>query len=67
MASFCIIGRQCVSKNENNWAQTSFSINFGGKLSFILTFLFLSASTAATCIFTAPICTTTIIKLELVH
>jgi hypothetical protein len=36
------------------------TINFGGKLSFFL----LIASTAATYIFTAPACTTTIITLE---
>jgi hypothetical protein len=41
--------------------QTSFSTNFGGKLSVSF---FLSACTAATYIFTAPTCTTTIITLE---
>jgi hypothetical protein len=41
------------------------TINFGSKLSFILSFLlFLSASTAATYIFIAPNCTTTILSLE---
>jgi hypothetical protein len=35
----------------NNWDQTSFSTNFGGKLSFIVSLLFLGASTAATYIF----------------
>jgi len=45
--------------------ETPKTINFGGKLSFILSFLFfLSASTAATYIFTAPNCTTTIIGLQ---
>ncbi len=47
--------------------ETQKSINFGDKLSFILSFFlfFLSASTAAaTYIFTAPNCTTTIINLE---
>jgi hypothetical protein len=47
--------------------QTSFSTNFDGKLSFIL--YFLSVSTAATYIFTAPHVQTTTIKLlsNLVH
>jgi hypothetical protein len=40
------------------------TINFGGKLSFILSFLFLNASTAATYIFTHPNFTSTIISLE---
>jgi hypothetical protein len=44
--------------------QTSFSVNFRGKLSFILSFVFCRASTAATYIFTAPTCTITIITLE---
>jgi hypothetical protein len=45
--------------------ETQKTINFGSKLSFILSFLFfVSASTAATYIFTAPNCTTTIINVE---
>jgi hypothetical protein len=44
---------------------TEQTINFGGKLSFILAFLFfLIASTAATYIFTAPTCTSFIITIE---
>ncbi len=45
--------------------ETQKTINFGGKLSLILSFsFFLIASTAATYIFTAPNCTTTVIGLE---
>jgi hypothetical protein len=42
------------------------TINFCGKLSFVLSFLSfcLSASTAGTCIFTDHTCTTTIVSLE---
>jgi hypothetical protein len=70
--SFGIIGHH----QTHNWewkfykakftgTQTSFSTNFGGKLSFILSFLFPERpSTAATYIFTAPTRTTTIITLE---
>ncbi len=51
-----------------NRGETQKTIRFCGKLSFILASpplsFFLSASTAATCIFTAPICTATIITLE---
>jgi hypothetical protein len=42
--------------------ETQKTINFGGKLSFIVSFL--SASTAATYIFTDPNFTTTIISLK---
>jgi hypothetical protein len=49
-----------ILQNEITCTQTSFCTNFGGKLSFILSFsFFLSASVAATYI---PICT--IITLE---
>jgi hypothetical protein len=45
--------------------ETQKTINFGSKLSFILSFPFsLSASTAVTYVFTAHNCTTTIISLE---
>jgi hypothetical protein len=45
--------------------QTSFSTNFGGKLSFILSFLFLERLHCCYIyIFTAPTCTATIISLE---
>jgi hypothetical protein len=53
-----------ILQSEITDTQSSFSSNFGGKLSFIGLFFFLSASTAATYIFTAPTCTTTIISLE---
>jgi hypothetical protein len=49
-----------ILQNKMTGNQTSFSCNFGGRLSFIL--FFLSASTAATYIFTAPLIT--IITLE---
>ncbi len=54
-------------REANNWdPKYSISTNFGGKLSFILCFLFfLSAYTAAaTYKFKVTICTTTIITLE---
>jgi hypothetical protein len=41
-----------------------FSTKFGGKLSFIPSFLFPERLTIATYIFTAPTCTTTIITLK---
>jgi len=67
-ASFGTIGYQMrgmkILQNEITGIQASFSTNFGGKLSFILSFLFLTASTAAAYIFTAPACTTTIISLQ---
>jgi len=45
--------------------ETQKTINFGGKLSFILSFLFLEClHCTATFIFSAPTCTTTIITLE---
>jgi hypothetical protein len=56
-----------ILQNEITGIQTSFSSNFGSKLSFILSFFFfffLSASTATTYIFTGPTCTTDIITLE---
>ncbi len=55
-----------VLQNEVTETQTSFSINFGGKLSFVLSFPFSlrASTTAATYIFTAPTCTTTIITLD---
>ncbi len=44
-----------ILQNQIIGTQTRFSTNFGGKLSLILCFsFFLSASTAATYIFTAP-------------
>jgi len=49
-----------ILQNKVTGNQTSFLCNFGGKLSFIL--FFLSASTAATYIFTGPLIT--IITLE---
>jgi hypothetical protein len=49
-----------ILQNEITGTRTSFSTNSGGKLSFILSLLFLSASTAATDIFTAPTCTITL-------
>jgi hypothetical protein len=51
-------------QNKIIGTQSSFSTNFGGQLSFILSFLFLSASTAATYIFTTPTCTTTTLTLN---
>jgi hypothetical protein len=53
-----------ILQNEVTGTQTSLSTNFGGKLSFIASFLFPVRSTAATYICTAPTCTTTIITLE---
>jgi hypothetical protein len=51
--------------SEYNWdGKTKFSANFDGKLSFILSFLFPEFISAATYIFTAPTCTTTIVTLE---
>jgi hypothetical protein len=51
-----------------NRGETQKTIRFCGKLSFMLASpplsSFLSTSTAATCIFTSPICTATIITLE---
>jgi hypothetical protein len=53
-----------ILQNEITGTQTSFATNFGAKLSFILSFLFPERlNTAATYIFTAPTCTTTIITL----
>jgi hypothetical protein len=60
-ASNAYIGNE-ILQNKITGTQTSFSTNFGGKLSFIPSFV--SASTAATYIFTAPTCRTTIITLE---
>jgi hypothetical protein len=54
-----------ILQKEITGTQTSFSTNFGGKLSFIRLSFFLSAFTAAAAyIFTAPTCTTTIITLK---
>jgi hypothetical protein len=53
-----------ILQNKITGTQTSFSTNFGGKLSFILSFIFLISSTAATYIFTAATYTTTIKTLE---
>jgi hypothetical protein len=44
--------------------ETQKTVNFGGKLSFILSFLFLNTSIVATYIFISLTCTTTIIILE---
>jgi hypothetical protein len=52
-----------ILENEIIGTQTSFSINFGGKLRFILSF-FLSTSAIATYIFTTPTYTTTIIIFQ---
>jgi hypothetical protein len=49
----CVTGNETL-QSEITWTQTSFSTNFGANL---------SASTAATYIFTTPSCTTTIITL----
>jgi hypothetical protein len=57
----CATGNE-ILQNKITGTQTSFSTNFGGKLSFTPSFL--SASTAATYIFTATTCTTIIITLE---
>jgi hypothetical protein len=51
-----------ILQNEITGTQTSFSTNFGGNLSFILSFPFPERLTSATYIFTAPTCTTTIIS-----
>ncbi len=65
-----IIGHQTCNwewkflQSKISGTQTSFSTNFGGQLSFICLSCFLSASIAATYIFSAPSCTTTIITLE---
>jgi hypothetical protein len=69
MTSFGIIGHQTCNGTENfrnqiAWTQTSFSTNFGGKLSFVLSFLFPERLHCRYYIFTAPTCTTTIITLE---
>ncbi len=73
MASFGIVEVKGVTENENftkRGTQTSFYTNFGGTLSFLLSFHFpelfniFPSSAAATYIFTAPTCTTTIIALE---
>jgi hypothetical protein len=57
--------RMKILQNEITLIQTSFSTNFGGKLSFILSFLFLERLHCCyVYIFTAPTCTTTIISLE---
>jgi hypothetical protein len=53
-----------ILQNEITGTLNKFFTNFGGKLSVILSFLFLSASIGATYISTAPTCTTTIITLE---
>ncbi len=53
-----------ILQKEITGTRTSFSTNFGGKLSFILCFFFLSAYAAATYIFPAPTCTTIIITVE---
>jgi hypothetical protein len=53
-------------QEEITGTQTNFSTNFGGKLIFILSFLFPERLhfTVATYIFTAPTCTTIVITLE---
>jgi hypothetical protein len=53
-----------ILQNEITGTQTSFSTNFGGKLSFLLSFLCPGTSTAATYIFTAPTCRITIVTLK---
>jgi hypothetical protein len=63
--SFGLTGHQTCNwewkfyKTKYLWHSLVHQAIFGGKVSFILSFLFfLSASTAATCNFTAPSCTT---------
>jgi hypothetical protein len=51
-----------ILQNEITETQISFSTNFGGKLSFIMSFL-----TAATCIFTAPTVQLLSLLSNLVH
>jgi len=70
-ASFGIIGHQICKwewnfyKNEITGTQTSFPTNIGAKLSFVPSFLFPERlQSAATYLFTAPTCTTTIITLQ---
>jgi hypothetical protein len=59
-------GGMKILQDEITGTQTSFSTNFGSKPSFLPPqSFFLSASTAAPYIFTAPSYTTTIITLEL--
>jgi hypothetical protein len=53
-----------ILQKEITGTQTSFSTNFGDKLSFIRLSFFLSDFTAATYIFTAPTRITTVITLE---
>jgi len=62
-ASNSELGAKSLQK-EITETQTSFSTNFGSKLSFILCFLFPERLHCSTYIFTAPTCTTTIITLE---
>jgi hypothetical protein len=49
-----------ILQNEITGTQASFSTNFGGKLSFILSFLLHEPSNVATYYFTAIACTNTI-------
>jgi hypothetical protein len=53
-----------ILQNKITRRQTSFPTNFAGKLSFIPSFLSLTASAAAIYIFSIPTCTTTVITLE---
>jgi len=54
-----------ILQNEITGTQTKFSTNFGGKLSFMLSFLFPERlHCCATYVFTVPTSTTTIITLE---
>ncbi len=53
-----------ILQNEITGTQTSFSTNFGGKLSFIFRFLFLERLHCCYIIFTARTCTTITIILE---
>jgi hypothetical protein len=56
-----------ILQNEITGTQTSFSINFGGKLSFILSFHFAQRLHCCYRYLIAPMCTTTINTLDLVH
>jgi hypothetical protein len=55
-----------ILQNEITKTQSNFSTKIGGKLSFMLSFLFPERlhSTVGTYVFTVPTCTTTIITLE---
>jgi len=56
--------RMKILQYEITGAQTSFSTNFGGRLRFILSFLFSERLYCCYIYFTAPTCTITIVTLE---